>query len=67
MLFCCRILEGTDVQKETFLWERTGKEMDRTVSGVVRKYVSLRGAAGLSKIQYSTLKDRENITVSHDA
>jgi len=61
MLFCCRILEGTGIQKEMFLWERTEKEMDRAVSRVVRKYMRLRGAAGLSKIPYYTLKDRVNL------
>jgi hypothetical protein len=52
---------------ETFVWERTEKDMDRAVSGVVRKCVSLRGAGGLSKIPYSTLKDRMNLTKSHNA
>ena len=67
MLFCFRILEGTDVTKEPFLWERAEKETGRAVWGVARKYVRLKGATGLSKIPYSTLKDRMNITKSHNA
>jgi hypothetical protein len=38
------------------------EDMDRAVVGVMRREVSLRGAAGLFQIPYSMLKDRVNIT-----
>jgi hypothetical protein len=41
--------------------------MDRAVSSVIRDDVSLRGAAGLFHIPYSTIKDRVNFTKMHNA
>jgi hypothetical protein len=39
----------------------TKEDMDQVVAGVMRREVSLRGAAGLFQIPYSTRKDRVNI------
>jgi hypothetical protein len=41
--------------------------MDQAVSSVIRGDVSLRGAAGLFHIPYSTLRDRVNFTKMHNA
>ena len=41
--------------------------MDRAVSGVMRREVSLRGAAGLFQIPYSTLKNRVNTIKKQNA
>jgi hypothetical protein len=48
-------------------WKRTDEGMDRAVSSVIKCDVSLRGAAGLSRIPYSILKDRVNFTKMHNA
>jgi hypothetical protein len=45
----------------------TDEGMDRTFSSVIRGDVSLRGAAGLFHVPYSTLKDRVNFTKMHNA
>jgi len=66
-VICCRIPDGTDLQRKHSCRKWKEKNVDWAVTDVMRRDVHSRSAMSLFQIPYSTLKYRLNINTAQKA